>query len=55
MLVFVDTDDEFIRDVKMAFQRCREKNVTLNAKQLVIGFDTVRFVGHKISATGINI
>ena len=39
------------------FQRCREKNVTLNAKKLVIGFDTVPFVGHEnlITAMGINM
>ena len=51
MLVFGETDDAFKGNVK----RCREKNVTLNAKKLVIGFDTVPFVGHEISATGINM
>ena len=29
--------------------------MTLNAKQLVLGFDTVPFVGHKISAPGIDM
>ena len=55
MLVFGETDDAFIRNVTTVFQRCREKNVTLNAKKLVIGVDTVPFVGHEISATGINM
>ena len=29
--------------------------MTLNAKKIVIGFDTVSFVGHEINATGINM
>ena len=32
MLVFGDDDDTFLRNVSMVFQRCRERNVTLNAK-----------------------
>jgi hypothetical protein len=32
MLVFGETDDAFIRNVTTVFQSCREKNVTLNAK-----------------------
>ena len=32
MLVFGETDDAFLRNVTTVFQRCREKNVTLNAK-----------------------
>ena len=55
MLVFGETDDAFMRNVKTVFQRCREKNATLNAKRNVIGFDTVPFVGHEIRATGINM
>ena len=55
MLVIGETDDAFIRNVTTVFQRCREKNVILNAKKLVIGFDTAPFVGHEICATGINM
>jgi len=54
MLVFGD-DDAFIRNVQTVFHRFREKNGTLNAKKLVIGFDTVPFLGHELSATGINM
>ena len=47
MLIFGDNDDAFIRTT---YKRCsNEKNVTLNDKKLVIGFDTVPFVGHEIS------
>ena len=58
MLVFGDNEDAFIRTVRTVFQRLQEKNVTLNAKKLVIGVDTVQtpyFVGHEVSATGINV
>jgi hypothetical protein len=51
MIVFGEKDDSFIRNVTTVFQQCREKNVTFNAKKMVIGFDTVPFVGHEISAT----
>ena len=46
MLLFGDNDDAFIRNVKTVLQCCRKENVTLNAKKLVMGFDTVPFVGH---------
>ena len=55
VLVFGETDDAFIRNVITVSQRCREENVTLNARKLVIGFDTVPFDGQEISATGINM
>ena len=55
ILVFGDDNDAFIWNVQTVFQRCREKNVSLNAKKIVIGFDTIPFVGHELSATGINI
>ena len=32
VLVFGDDGDAFIRNIQTVFQRCREKNVTLNAK-----------------------
>ena len=55
MLVFGDNDDVFIRNVQTVLQRFREKNVTSMLKKVVIGLDTVSFVGHEISATGINM
>ena len=55
MVVFGDNDDALIRNVRTVFQRFREKNVFFNANKLVIGFDSVPFVGQEISATGINM
>ena len=45
MLLFGENDDAMIPNVQTVFQRCREKNVTLNAKNIVIGFNTVPYVG----------
>jgi len=43
MLVFGENEDALIRNVRIVFQRFREKNVTLNTKKLVVGFDTSRW------------
>ena len=55
MLFFGRTVIEFIENARAVFQRCREKNVTLNAKKLLIGFDKIQFVGHELDAQGINM
>jgi hypothetical protein len=55
MLIYGRTDTEFIDNVRLIFQRCRDKNVTLNALKLQLGKDHVEFVGHGIDATGINM
>ena len=55
MLILGSGDDNFISNVRTVFQRCREKNVTLNAKKLTIGKDKVQFVGHEIDSCGINM
>jgi hypothetical protein len=43
MLILGSDDDNFISNVRTVFQRCREKNVSLNAKKLTIGKDKVQF------------
>ena len=55
MLIFGSNDETFLDNTRTVFQRCRERNVTLNAKKLIIGFDTIPFVGHDIDARGINM
>ena len=55
MLIFGSNEDKFFANTRTVFQRCRERNVTLNAKKLIIGFDTIPFVGHDIDAKGINM
>ena len=57
-LLIMGSDDElnnFITNVGTVFQRCREKNVTLNSKTLMIGKDKVPFVRHEINSSGINM
>ena len=55
LLIYGDDDDSFVQNVHTIFQKCREKNVTLSAKKLYLGFDTVQFVGHELDSTGINM
>ena len=45
----------FSANTRTVFQRCREHNVTLNAKKLMMGFDIITFVGHDIDVKGINM
>ena len=44
MLIFGTDEDNFMANTRTVFQRCRERNVSLNAKTLIIGFDTMPFV-----------
>ena len=55
LLVYGHDDADFVANVRTIFQKCREKTVTLSAKKLYLGFDTVPFVGHELDATGINM
>ena len=56
MLIFGTKEDKFLTKTHTVFQRCRERNVTLNAKKLIIGFYTIPFVGHDIDwEKGINM
>jgi hypothetical protein len=55
MLIFGSNDETFLENTRTVFQRCRERNVTLNAKKLIIGFATIAFVGHDIDARDINM
>ena len=54
LLIYGDEDDSFVQNVR-TFQKCREKNVTLNAKKLYLCFDSVQFVRHELDSTGMNM
>ena len=55
LLIYDDDDDTFGQNVHTIFQNCHEMNVTLSAKKLYLGFDTIQFVGHELDSTGINM
>ena len=55
LLIYGTDNDNFVQNVCTIFQKCREKNVTLSAKKLYLGFDTVPFVGHELDSTDINM
>ena len=49
-------DDKFIDNVRTVFQRCREKNVTLNSKQIMMGKDKEKSYSlDMIDSSGINM
>ena len=54
-LVYGHDDDEFVANVRTIFKKCWEKTVTLSAKTLYLGFDSVPFVGHELDSTRINM
>ena len=54
-IIFRSNEDNFLANTRTVLQRCRERNVTLNAEELIIGFDTTPFVGHDIDAKCINV
>jgi len=51
LLLYGYDDDDFVANVRNIFQKCRNKTVTLSAKNIYLGFDTVPFVGHELDAT----
>ena len=51
LLIYGTDDDNFVHNVCTILQKCREKNVTLSAKILYLGFDTVPFVGHELDSS----
>jgi len=55
LLIYGDDDDSFVQNVRTIFQKYREKKVTLSAKKLYLGFDSVQFNGHELDSTSINM
>jgi transposase InsO family protein len=55
LLMYGNDDTTFLDNVRAIFERCRLKNVTLNAKKLKLGDYTAEFVGHTIDASGLNM
>ena len=51
MLIFC-TNDTFLDNTRTVFQQFCERIVTLNTEKLIIGFDTIPFVGQDINAGG---
>jgi hypothetical protein len=52
VLVYGKDDDDYIANLRLVFQRFREKKITINPDKCVFGADEVEFVGHVLDAEG---
>jgi hypothetical protein len=52
VLVYGRTEDEYIHNLRLVFQRFREKKITINPDKCISGADEVEFVGHVLDAEG---
>ena len=54
IIVFGNTEDEFMHNLEQVFIRLSEKNITLNPKKCKFGLETIQYVGHTINKDGIS-
>ena len=54
ILIYAATEEEFIRRVRLIFERFNKHSITLNPNKCSLGVSQVEFVGHTISSEGIN-
>jgi hypothetical protein len=54
VLVFGETEDEYIDNLRSVFERFRKFGITLNPKKCEFGLEEVEFVGHVLGADGIS-
>lgn len=53
VLVFGNTEQEFIANLRKVFERFRKHNLTLNPKKCKYGISQVEYVGHVIDERGV--
>ena len=54
LIIFAQTQAEFIHAMREVFARCRKFNITLNGAKCKFGMADVEYVGHKIDGEGIS-
>lgn len=54
LIIYAQTEDEFIANIRNVFEHCRKFNITLNPAKCRFGMSEVEYVGHKISFDGIS-
>ncbi len=54
ILVYAQTNVEFITNLRKVFERMRKHKLTLNPKKCKFGLSTVQFVGHELSGETIS-
>ena len=53
IIIHGKTLDEHDKNLRIFFQRCREKNIQLNKEKFVFRSDTISFMGHTIGKDGL--
>jgi hypothetical protein len=54
LLIYAETEEEFLEYLRRIFTRLREKNIKVNPKKCKFGFSELDYVGHRISSDSIN-
>jgi transposase InsO family protein len=53
IIVFGDSEEDFVHNLRKVFQRFKDHNITLNPSKCRLGLDKIEFVGHVITPEGI--
>ena len=53
ILIYAPTEDEFLKRVRLIFERFNKHNITINPDKCSLGVSEVEFVGHLLSPEGI--
>ena len=54
IIVYGETEDEFLRNLELVFQRLEKYNITLNPEKVRIGLSSIEYVGHTIDKDGLS-
>jgi len=55
IVIYDNTLEEHVTHVRQFLQRCRERNITLNAEKFIFGQERVTFAGLQLSAGGYSL
>jgi len=54
IIIFAETEEEFVAAIKKVLARFREHNITVNPAKCVLGVQHVEYVGHVVSRQGVS-
>jgi hypothetical protein len=54
ILVYAETEKDFLEKIEVLFQRLKEKGITISPKKCKLGLDRIEYVGHVIDSEGMS-
>ena len=54
IIVYGSTEEEFLTNLELVFQRLEQYNITLNPEKVRLGLSSIEYVGHTIDENGIS-